>query len=321
MPAYWLALPLQDESIRVAKLRNPQYEDALRKNVSKKYFDRLKLIARTKSNYIQSTFAPPGYGKSYSVLFVVEQYAKYTGKTLKIDNVFFHSSDMLKAIGKEDMDKNEIFILDEQVRTRGHGSRAEIEDLQNIEMTVRQHKLSFFFLAPEFVRHTFHYYTETWQMGSDKPIDLNKDYEKQWKYTKSILYDHRDAMLGYIVTGKPSNIEFLEAYEQKKNLFIEKVRRRKTYGRYAYVKEKSAELALKPGFAKEFQLAKTMTVKKVVVILALEGEAMTTAEINMLVQYLQYVQFKERSSDNIIEELESKIETKKSAKKKKSLKW
>lgn len=287
MAIYWSSLPLEDESIRMAKITNPAYAEALKKNLTPKFADRMKVIANSKQNFILSSFGTQGSGKSYQMLFLYEKFNAYKKMKINLDNCTFVINDLLDVVAK--LAKGETFILDEQVHTSGYGSNIERMILENIEMTVRQDRLSFFFLAPKYIGHNFHYFLETWQMGSDQPWDFNKSIYDQWKYTRSILFDHRQHMLGYIVTGKPTDEDFLVKYEKKKNQYISKFRQRKGSGRYKHILDRAYKIMADDEFLTKYALAKNKTMKRLLVIIKLEGELISIDELRMLIDYCDFI--------------------------------
>lgn len=284
---YWAEMPLRKEALRMASLINPMYEAALQKDFTNEMYDELNIIARSKQNLIMSWFAPQGYGKSYSMLDVVMTFLKNQGKTLSIDNCFFTISDLVNKI--ENIDRGESVILDEQTHTTGYGSKTERRQLQNIEMTVRAHRLSLFFAAPPFIQHNFHYFLETWQMGSDKKWNWNKSMEEQWKYTKNIISSHRGHMLGYVITTTPSDVGFLKKYEDKKDKFIGDVRKQKGSTRYRLVMKKGDELLNSKKFLVEWvKVYKSKPLRRLICTHYLEGFGFTIAEWGQLVDYIDY---------------------------------
>lgn len=286
MSIYWATLPLDDESIRMAKIVNVDYRTALKKDLTPKFSQRLKIIGKSsKQNLIVSTFGPQGYGKSFVNLYAIEKYSEYRKQPFTLDHVAFTITELNSLI--EGLEHGAIFMLDEQIHTKGYGSRVEMEILENAEMTVRQHGLSFFFLAPKFIQHNFHYILETWCRGSEQPWDFeNKTLEEQWKWTKSILYDHREHMIGYIVTGTPSDTELLKAYDKKKDEFIDKVRKGKGSDRYLIIKQEAADLLADEAFVDNFKMGTTQDFKKFLLIQRLEGKAMSTDEFKMLFAFV-----------------------------------
>jgi len=115
---YWASLPMDRESIRMSKLIQPAYEDALKKDITKnELVPRLKITSKSVLNMILSFFGLQGSGKSYALLFLMEILAKYSGIELSIDNVCFTITDLLKIIEKGG--NGEIYCLDEQRHTYG----------------------------------------------------------------------------------------------------------------------------------------------------------------------------------------------------------
>jgi hypothetical protein len=252
---------LRAEAHRVAGMINPMYQAALEKDCTMKMHNEMRITAVSELNEIISLFGPSGSGKSFVIADLVEDYLNYFDppKKISIDNVFFTVTDMLEAI--ETVEKGSVVWLDEQIFTSGYGSTVEKRNLQNIESTVRAHKLSFFFSAPQFIQHNFHYYMETWQMGSDEPWPENvgklsteniKGWIHHWKYTKSIVYSEKGHMMGYIVTRTPDDKAFLSAYQKKKDKFVTDVRAQKGGQRFMVIERRAHRLLEKPEFLSEF---------------------------------------------------------------------
>jgi hypothetical protein len=304
---FW-EMPLQDESNRMAENEYQDYKDALNKNKTEVLKSRLKVIASSQQNFIMSCFAPQGYGKSYAMIFLAEMYSKFAGIPLSIRNVCFTVTDMLRAV--EDGQKGDLFILDEQIHTHGYGSNVEKNMLVNIERVVRAHKLCFFFIAPEWIPHTYHYYIETYQMGGDSRFDPAKPLEEQWKYTKSILYDNRNAKLGYIITGEPQNKEFLALYNAKKDEFVSTVRSMGGGARDNFVTDTARELVLSDKAISLFDLTVPMTFREMYkgcknkmqklsvingfIYKLLKGRIFSTTELNLLVARIDMMTFADK---------------------------
>jgi len=283
----WATLPLQEASIKMAKFYNTDYNIALQKNLTEDFFRHLKIIANTNMNFIMSCFGTQGSGKSYTIAMIVMEFLKYKGlKKIDLDNCCFTINDLLTVV--ERLEEGGVFILDEQVHTAGYGSQVERHILDNVEMTTRAHKLCFFFLAPKFFVHNFHYFIETWQMGTEGEWDWNKSIDKQWMYTKSILFDHRQHMLGYIITNTPEDKEFLKAYDAKKNNFINEVRMRRGSGRHQYIMDKAYALLEDEIFFERFVRSKGNDLKRLNMLIALKGELMSTDESKMLLSYIKW---------------------------------
>lgn len=286
----WVSLPLQEVSMKMAKYYDSDYVIALEKtkNLTDKFFEHLKLISKSKLNLIMSSFGVQGSGKSWQIIYIVEKLLKYKGMDeLPTDNICFTIASLLKVV--ENLKIGDVFILDEQVHTAGYGSHIERNILENVEMTTRAHKLCFFFLAPRFFVHNYHFFLETWQIGSDKEWSWNKPVEEQWKYTKSVLYDHKNHMLGYIITGTPENKEFMKKYDEKKNEFIEQVRLRRGSGRHQYILDKAYMLLENDTFLRRFVQSRTRRLKRLNMIIALKGELISVEESNMLLDYISWV--------------------------------
>jgi hypothetical protein len=233
------------------------------------------------------------------MIFIAEKMANFNGTELTLENWCFTITDLLKVVEK--LKITDIFGLDEQIHTSGYGSMIEKNILDNVEMTVRAHKLSFFFSSPKHIIHNYHYYLETWQMGSNKKWDWDKPIEQQWKYTKSIIFDHKDIPIGYVITGKPTNEDFLEKYEKKKSKFIEEIRKRRGSTRYKHILDRAYEIVEDDEFLKRWALCKTKRLKRLLVVVALKGEMMSIEETNMLLDYIDYI-------TNFEPDLRSKIE-------------
>lgn len=283
---YWAEMPLRKEANRIAGIINPMYDAALKKDYTDELYEELDIIAKSKQNLILSWFGLQGSGKSYSMIDVVMRFVEKQGKVLSIDNCFFTISDLMSKI--ENVDKGDVLILDEQVHTTGYGSKTEKNALQNIEMTVRAHRLSLFFAAPPFIQHNFHYFFETWQMGSSKKWNWSMPLEDQWKYTKNIVNSHRGHMLGYVITTSPGDMKFVEKYEKIKDKFIGDVRKQKGSMRYKLVMKKGDELLKNKRFLAEWVKVKSKNLKKLISTHYLEGFGFTTVEWGQLVDYIDY---------------------------------
>lgn len=297
---YWFNMPLKAESIRLAQL-SAGFENPSKKEITDRFFEELKVIAKSKQNFLCDSFGVPGSGKSYQVLRIAEKYARYRGQRLKIENVWFTISEALDGIEK--MKKGSIGILDETIHTFGTGSKVERTLLNNIEMVVRAHRLSFFFLAPMHVRHNYHYYLMTWQMGKEgEEWDIEKPIETQWQFTKSFIYDHMGQCLGYIITDTPKNKNFLAEYEKKKDKFITAVRMKRGGARHEHLLKRAFELLEDPEFFERYmQMFKTKRLKKLAIRVSLKGEIMSIEEINILVDYIDYVLNREPKFKNKME--------------------
>lgn len=295
---YWAELPVRKESSRMAKFMNPFYEDALKKNLTNDFFAELRIISKSKSNLIMSCFGPQRYGKSYTMLYIQEKYAKEYNKPLSIDSCAFTITDCLKVAEKAK--SQDIITLDEQIYTSGYGSTTERRSLENVEMVVGKLGLSFFFIAPKFVRHNFHYFLEVWQMGSEKQWDFEVPIEKQWKYTKSILFNHKGYMLGYIVTSTPKNQTFLKLYEEKKDKFIDEVKSGRGGGRHKVILDRafdllSGKIKEMPDFFERYIVLRTKRLKYLLIRVALRGEMLSIEEMRTLVDYCDYtIEFEEK---------------------------
>lgn len=286
---YWAELPLRSESLRISQLTNPMYKDALKKDYTNEFHRELKIIARSQLNLILAWFGLQGYGKSFAMLDVIEDFLSYKPEPMKLtlDDVAFTITDMLKLIEKSERGDNR--VLDEQIHNTGYGSNIEKQALKNAEMTVRAQKLSFFFAAPVFIPHNFHYFFEVWQMGSVKPWDWEVSIEEQWVYTKNIVYDQRGNMLGYVITNTPSDKDFLEKYEKKKSKFIDNVKKQRSGQRHKVILDKAYELAEHDEFIKKFSLAKTKSLKFLLTKVELKGFMMSIDETKQLIDYIDYV--------------------------------
>jgi hypothetical protein len=207
-------------------------------------------------------------------------------KKLSINNCFFTLSDLLDAV--ETIGKGEIVMLDEQVHTTGYGSMIERKTLENVEMTVRSHRLSLFFAAPKFIQHNFHYYIETWQMGADKKWDWTRSIHSQWKYTKNIVFSDKGHMLGYVVTMTPPNALLLRQYEAKKDEFIVDVRQMRGGGRYKRVLKKCEFILNDTEFLKKYVFCKSKRLKQLLVNEYLKGPWFSIEEWRTLIDKLDY---------------------------------
>lgn len=319
---YWASLPMDRESLRISTLLQPAYQEALQKDITKtELVPRMKIVSKSFLNLILSFFGLQGSGKSYALLFLMEIQAKYGNVELCIDNVCFTITDILKIIEKGD--KGEIYCLDEQRHTYGYGSSVERMGLDNVEMTVRAHKLSFFFSAPRLIPHNYHFYFETWEMGSNEEWDMVKiaDGEKSiydyWKYTRLICYDNKGGIIGHIITGAPKDRDFLVKYEEKKDKFINDIRARTGSKRPLYVLDKAYELAdytdpvSKIQFLEEFILkAKTADLKTNFVLVTLAkigGGDLSIDETKKISHYLGYIIAKEDKFKGIVDRCKAQL--------------
>ena len=285
---YWAELPLRRESHRMAGIINPMYEAALKKDYTQEIYDELKIIARSKLNLIMSWFGLQGSGKSFSLLDVVMTYLSFfqPEKELSIDNCFFTLTELLNKVAE--IDKGEVIILDEQIHTTGYGSKIEKKALENIEMTVRAHRLSLFFAAPKHISHNYHYFVETWQMGSTAKWDWNIPIEKQWLYTKNIIYSEKGHMLGYFVTTTPKDMGFVKAYEKKKDSFIYDVKGMRGGKRHEFIMGLGNKLLEQKGFIDKYSVVKTKRLKQLLVNYYLKGPMLTIEEWKTLIDWIDF---------------------------------
>jgi len=224
-------------------------------------------------------------------MYIAQRMSQYKEIPLTINNVSFTITDMLNLVSN--IEKGGVAILDEQISTSGLGSTIERMALSNIEMTVRAHKLSLFFSSPKFTYHNFHYFLETWEFGSDKKIDWSKPIMEQWKFTKLIVYDSKEHMLGYIITTTPKNKDFLVQYEEKKDKFIMDVKGMRTTRRHETLLNTVYSLVQNDEFLEQYTRLmigkKPKRLRKLLVLVSLKGQLFAVEEINTLVDYLEYI--------------------------------
>jgi hypothetical protein len=283
MPSiYWFARPLEAEALKASMFSSMDLYHALdfKKDLTVLWYKELEMRCKSRDNLIVSIFGSQGTGKSYVALYTLEKMAKFMNKPVNLDNVFFTLDDL--SIGVERVGRNEVLVLDEQIETSGQGSSAERKGLVNIERVVRQHKLNFFFLAPEHIRHTYHYYLRVWQPGAFKPFNPNKTVEEQWELSRSVIYNVDNHPFGWIITAKPTNIKFLEAYEKKKSEFIDRVKARRGSGRYKFIGRRADDIIQDEKFKEEFRNAPRQPLKKLLLKEKLQGELITTDEFKEL---------------------------------------
>lgn len=283
-----LDTPLHKESIRMAELLYGYEETGvMKKDLSKDFVVELQTTAISQKNLIVSSFGTTGSGKSWQVARLEEKYCEFTGKTRELANVAFTITDALTAA--ENADRGGVVTLDEQVQTFGPGSGVEKGLLKNIEMTVRAQKLSFFFLAPIFVDHAFHYFLRTWQILGPRKFDPKVPVERQWTHTKSLVYDDLEHPLGYIVTESPRDLKFMKRYEEKKDKFITEIRGRRGSRRPFYLLDKAFELIQKPGFVEKWinPLA-SVQAKQSLISQFTKGEMFTINDFGTLKSHIEY---------------------------------
>ena len=257
---YWTNRPLQDEANRSTSIYEIRYSDALKKDQTKKIVEEFKMIAINPMNLIISIEGPQGSGKSWQVQFLAEKLEELGNLRYDIDNVRFSVTDMNKRV--QEVKRRSILILDEQVLAYGLGTGTERSTLLNIERTIRKNKLCLFFLAPDFIRHIFHYHLEVWEMGSNRPWDFSIPLSNQWKYTKSIIFDRKLHPFGYIITSKPTKIKFLTEYEKRKNEFITRLLEERIENREKYVYDKALELLKDKSFMRKFTTLRKINSKR-----------------------------------------------------------
>jgi len=199
----------------------------------------------------------------------------------------------LKDVYDVDLFRSQHLIGLNRMLIHNLGSRVEQILLKNIEMTTRQHKLFFFFLSPEIVKHTYHYQLETWQPGTTNwnvPLEkLLMDFEKYWQYTRSVIWDHRPSAFGSVITEKPKNVEFLLEYEKRKDKFVTSVRGRTGTKREEYLRLKASELIENEPFFRQYIFAKNKNFKGVIASMHMSGEMMSTTERRNFVDYIDYL--------------------------------
>lgn len=237
---YWHHMPLEEESVKMAKYLDPTYATALKKNVTSKFIKEVSMKRKSKQNLILNGQGRQRSGKSWQFIKINELIAGSTGDMIRIENCEFTLTELLKRveglsvaleklkkqethelIAKKLKESGEEFQLDEQISIHGYGSTVEKNMLDNIEMIVGKWEWSFSFLAPKYIPHNFMYHLETWEWGNwEKKIDPDVPVNKQWIFTKSIITDHRGYKLGYIVTSTPEDKNFLKKYETKKDKFL-----------------------------------------------------------------------------------------------------
>ncbi len=283
---YWNQWRLDNRATQINELER-EWKNVSRVNMTDSFVKDLKIRASSKMNYILSGFGKQGMGKSYTFLFVMEQWCKFAGVEPDIKNVVFMISDALARVEK--MDKGDVLILDEQVYSAGTGSKTERENLRNMERTVRQHRISLFFLAPDFISHSFHNFIETWKMGSDRKWNWKqKNPLGQWKYTMSLLYNNNEALLGHIVTETPRNKDFLEKYEKKKSKFVDQMRKSQSTGRYSELLNYTHKIIKTKGFEKTWSSLKSKSLKALYLQSVMRGKNLPGEQIKQMVNYIDF---------------------------------
>jgi len=227
-----------------------------------------------------------------------------------------------KNVYSVELEKGQMF-KSKNIFIHNYGSAVERMGLENVEMTVRAHRLSFFFSAPRLIPHNYMYYFETWSMGSDVPWDWeaiqigSKTIYDYWKYTRLIVYDIKGNIIGHIVTGKPKDEDFLAKYEKKKDNFIVDIRARTGSKRPLYVLDKAYELAeytdpeTNIPFLEEFILkAKTADLKTNFVLVTLAkigGGDLSIDETKKISHYLGYIIAKEEKYKSIVDKCKAQL--------------
>lgn len=193
----------------------------------------------------------------------------------------------LERVGS--IEKGSISILDEQIHTSGTGSSLEKKLLENVEMVVGQQQLSFFFIAPRDIQHVYHYKIETWQKGSSQPWNPKKSLESQWKYTKSIIYNHHAIPFGYIITTTPNDEKFMKEYDIKKNKFIDAVRESKGGVRYMTISREANSMVTDRIFIDEYSTCKNNRLRILTIKEHLHGKQFTSEEMKTLNDKIDYL--------------------------------
>jgi len=294
---FWASLPMRAESMRMSQFNNPHYADALKKDWTNSFNQELKIIGKSKMNLILFWWGLQGFGKSWSLLRTVEKFLGYQypnhdkdtilSEILTIDHCFYTITELLKNL--RNAGEFESRVLDEQVQIAGAGSAIEKRAMQNVEMTVRAQRLSFFFASPAFVPHNCHYFFEVWQAGSLKPWDWDVPMEEQWKYTKNIIYDQKGFMLGYMITGTPRDMEFIGKYNKKKDEFINRVKAQKSGMRFTIIEDQAKDILSSDSFLKDYAVAKTRDLKTFMVTKEMGGFMAGTMEVRQIVSVIDYM--------------------------------
>jgi len=291
---YWGQTPLRQESNRIAIFMQPYYGIALKKNVTQHILDEMRIRAINRQNLIMFWLGIQGSGKSYSMLFLITKYLEYLhGQKLGMKNVFYRLSDLFTAI--RDAKEESIFCMDEQVYTAGLGSNIERMALSNIEQVVRVKKLSFFYSSPREVAHVYHYKVETWEIGFTEPWDMEKVVgepgylERMWKYTKNVVFDSKDSMLGYFITAAPQDKKFLADYEKHKREFVDTVQIMGGGGRQDIYMAMAKDLLNRDSFMKKYALSKTKRLRELLIRIELRGILFGVQEMKTLVDYMEFL--------------------------------
>lgn len=308
MVIYWENLPMNAEANRVSVLKDIDYQNALKKDLTENKFlpRQFQIISKTHQNFILSAFGRKGSGKSRVMLFLIGVLSGFIRIDFGIENIHFTLRDMLKDI--ENAKEGSTHFLDEQVNTSGYGSQIEKMALENLEMTIRKRRINLFFSCPAFVRHNFDFYLETWEMGALKPWNWDIPIHEQWKFSKSIVYDEKDHKIGFIVTGDNPNKELLKAYEQKKDVFLDMIQQRRSSGRFNFYDEKARNFIKNNDFMNMYVRAKNKTLKKLLITEELRGELFSTEEIKLVSEKIDYlINFDSDIRADVIRTIKSKI--------------
>lgn len=218
---HFYSLPLEDEAKKMWTYYAPIYATALEKNISDKFFGNMKVRSNSNQNMILSSLGRQGSGKSYVIIKINEIRLMLVGGRLDIKNCEFTLTNLLKAIEQRGPDDKD-FINDEKFISFGYGAELERAMLRNIENTTRKFGLNFYFLCPEDVKHQHIWKLETWEWGGyEEEFNPNISMEKQWVFTKSIVFSDKNIPVGYLITGTPQDKKFLQAYEKKKEKFLD----------------------------------------------------------------------------------------------------
>lgn len=215
---WWTNRPLQAISNHVTTKIKYYFPEALNKNLTKYLDIDFSMIGKNPMNLIMSVEGPQGDGKSYSIADIFLRLMSISGLKFGIDYVDFSYSD--KNRSAKDTRHRCAHILDEQPTAYGLGTGAEREMLLNIEKVIRKYKQCFGLLSPEYVRHHHHFHLLTWQWGSRKEWNFNKKLDTQWEFNRLIVFDRNMYPIGYIITETPYDKKFMNAYEKKKDDFL-----------------------------------------------------------------------------------------------------
>lgn len=183
-------------------------------------------IQEDELNVINHIYGEPGQGKSYLGMFQMEIMYRYAGKKIDpdamIEHIFFDRTDFLIAL--ETSDRNDVFLLDEDEKKFGVGSRTMTDLVNNVARIIRKDQLHIIFINPEPTYYGQFYTFESLLVW------------KNIKKTTSIMYrkdpttDNFLHPIGYFTSGMP-NLDLIQLYELKKKKFLKKAKKRQERGR------------------------------------------------------------------------------------------